>query len=129
MLHTYNPKAMSLLSINFQHDTILEILPGQKVLKVKVNTARSKVKSRSHHDAAHLQSPTNVPSTFQLLTSYGCQDIADKKYYRSRSLQQGQRSNPGHTVMMHTYNSQPCPYQVTTSYNLQFLRYSPDKIL
>ena len=27
----------------------------QQILKVKVTTKRSKVKSRSHHDAAHLQ--------------------------------------------------------------------------
>ena len=34
-----------------------------KVLKVKVITARPKVKSRSHHDVAHLHTLTNVPTT------------------------------------------------------------------
>ena len=38
-----------------------------KILQVKVNTARSKVKSRSHHYILHLQPLTNVPSKYQLL--------------------------------------------------------------
>ena len=38
------------------------------------------------------------------------------------------RSNQGHTKTLHTYTLNQCPYQVTTSYNLRFLRYSPDKI-
>ena len=37
---------------------------------------RSKVKSRSHHDAAHLQPLTNVPTQHQLPTPYGFRDIA-----------------------------------------------------
>ena len=40
------------------------------ILKVKVTTTRSKVKSRSHHDAAHLQPLTNVPTKHQLPTPY-----------------------------------------------------------
>ena len=51
----------------------------------------NKVKSRSHHDAAHLQPLTNVPTKHQLLTPYGFRDIARTRFYRSRSLQQGQR--------------------------------------
>ena len=35
-----------------------------------------KVKSRSHHDAAHLQPLTNVPTKYQLPTPYGFRDIA-----------------------------------------------------
>ena len=34
------------------------------------------------------------------------------------------RSNPGHTMTMHTYIPNQCPYNVSTSYTLQFLRYS-----
>ena len=37
----------------------------------KVNTTKSKVKSRSHHDAAHQQPLTNVPTKYQLHTPYG----------------------------------------------------------
>ena len=86
---------------------------------------RSKVKSRSHHDAAHLHPLTNVSTKYQLPTPYSFRDIARTRFYRSRSLQQGQRSN--HDVaQLHPPNQ--CPYQVSTSYTLQFPRYSPDKI-
>ena len=36
-------------------------MPDQ-ILKVKVTTARLKVKARSHHDIAHLHHLTNVPT-------------------------------------------------------------------
>ena len=48
-----------------------------------------KVKSRSHHDATHIQPLTNVPTTHQLPTPYGFRDIARTRFYRSRSLRQG----------------------------------------
>ena len=38
-----------------------------KSLKVKVTTARLQVKSRSHHDSAHLQPPTNAPNSINFL--------------------------------------------------------------
>ena len=49
-----------------------------------------KVKSRSDHDAAHLHPLTNVATTYQLPTPYSFRDIARTRFYRSRSLQQGQ---------------------------------------
>ena len=73
-----------------------------KVLKVKVITARSKVKSRSHHDVAYLHPLTNVPTKYQLPTLYGFRDIARTRFSNSRSLRQGQRSNQGHTMTLHT---------------------------
>ena len=90
---------------------------------------RSKVKSRSYHDIAHLQPPTNVPTKYQLPTPYRFRDIARTRFYRSRSLRQGQRSNQGHTVMVHTFTPNQCPYQASTSYTLWFPRYSLDNIL
>ena len=45
-----------------------------------------KVKSRSHHDVAHLHPLTNVPTKYQLLTPYGFRDIARTRFYRSKSL-------------------------------------------
>ena len=66
----------------------LRFLIPDKILKVKVTTTRSKVKSRSHYDVAQLQQLASVPA---------------KGHYRSRSLQQDQRSNQGHTMTMHTY--------------------------
>ena len=55
-----------------------------------VITVRSKVKSRSDHDVAHLHPLTNVPTTYQLLIPYSFRDIAPTKIYRSKPLQQGQ---------------------------------------
>ena len=74
----------------------------KKILKVKVTTTSSKVKSRSHHDAAHLEPLTNVPTKHQHPTPYSFRDIARTRFYRSRSLRQGQKSNQGQT-MFHTY--------------------------
>ena len=105
-LHTYIPEPMSQPNINFLHLTASEILPGQ-IFKVKVTTARSNLKSRSHHDTAHLQPPANVPTKYQLPTPYSCREIAWERFYRSRSLQQGQRSHQGHTITLHTYIPQP----------------------
>ena len=73
------------------------------ILKVKVTTARSKVKSRSDHDAAHLHPLSNIPTKYQLPTPYGFWDIAWTRFYRSRPLRQGHRSNQGHTMTLHTY--------------------------
>ena len=42
--------------------------------------ARSKVKSRSHHDVAHLQPLTNVSTKYQLTTPYGFHDIARQDF-------------------------------------------------
>ena len=63
--------------------------------------ARSKIKSRLHHDVAHLQPPTNVPIKYQLATPFGFRDIARTRF--QRSLRQSQRSNQGHTIAFHTY--------------------------
>ena len=64
---------------------------------------------RSHHDAhIHLRTPpTNVPPKCQPSTPYGIQEIAQTRFYRSRSLRQGQRSNQGHTMTLHNYNPPP----------------------
>ena len=108
---------MSLPNINFIHLTVCEIQPGQKWLKVK---------SRSHHDAAHLHALTNVPTKYQLPTPYVFRDIARTRFSNSRSLRQGQiKVRPWRCTPTHPNQ---CPYQVSTSYTLQFLRYSPDKL-
>ena len=64
---------------------------------------------------AHLQPLTNVPINYQLPTPYGFPDIARTGFYRSRSLQQGQRSNQGYT-MMQSITNVPTKYQSPTSY-------------
>ena len=67
--------------------------------------ARSKVKSRSHHDVLHLHTLANVPTKYQLPTPYSFQDIPRTTFYGPRSLQQGQRSNQGHAMMVHNYTA------------------------
>ena len=67
--------------------------------------ARSKVKSRSHHDILHLHTIANVPTKYELPTPYGFRDIAQTRFYRSRSLREGQRSNQGHPMTLHTYTA------------------------
>ena len=64
-----------------------------------------KVKSRSHHNVAHLHPLTNVPTKYQLPTPYGFRDIARTRFSNSRSLRQGQRSNQGQSMILHTYTS------------------------
>ena len=46
--------------------------------------ARSKVKSRSDHDVAHLHPLTNVPTKYELPTPYSFRDTAQTKIFPSR---------------------------------------------
>ena len=104
MLHTYNPQLqpMSLPNINLLH-LLVQRYSLDKILWVKVTTARSKVKSRPHHNIAHLQHLTNFPTKYQLPTPYGFRDIVQTRFSNSRSLLQGQISKQGHTMTLHTY--------------------------
>ena len=61
---------MSLPSVNFLHHTVSRYSPD-KMLKIKGNTARSKVTSKPHHDVTHLRPLSDVPATYQLPTQYG----------------------------------------------------------
>ena len=99
-------------------DEILSLTMGIYESKI-LNTTRSKVKSRSHHDNTHLWPLTNVPTKYQLPTPYSFRDIARTRFYRSRSLRQGQRSNQGqiHDVAhLHPLTNVPTKYQLPTPY-------------
>ena len=61
-----------------------------KILKCMVTMTRSKLKSRMQHYVLHLQPLSNVPAKHQPPTLNGFRDIAQIKFYRSRSLQKGQ---------------------------------------
>ena len=52
----------------------------------------------------------SLPS-INLPTLYGFQDVAQIRFYMSRSLRQSQRSNHGHTMTLHTYNPFPMSLQ------------------
>ena len=106
MLHTYTPN-QSHYQVSTSYSLWFPRYSLDKIFKPKVTTARSKVKSRSDHDVAHLQPLTNVPAKYQLPTPYGCRDITWTRFSNSRSLWQGQRSNQGHTMTLHTYTPQP----------------------
>ena len=121
MLHTYTPNQCP-----YQVSTsyILQFLrySPDKILKVKVITASSKVKSRSDHDVAHLQPPTNVPAKYELPTPYGCRDIAQTRFYRSRSLRQGSKvkSRSHYDVAhLHPLTNVPTKYQLPTPYGFR----------
>ena len=119
---------MSLTVLNPHQKSLRQTQRCNKILKVKGQ--RSKVKSRSHHDAAHLHPLTNVPTKYQVPTPYRFRDKARKRFYRSRSLQQGQRSNQGHTMTLHTYTPQPMSLPSINFLHLTVSEiYSPDKIL
>ena len=89
---------------------------------VKVNTARSNFKSRSHLDDAHLQPPTNVPTKYQLPTPYSFRDIACTGFYKSKLLWQGQIKSRSHHDVAHL---QPPPMSLP---NTNFLHLTVSEI-
>ena len=67
---------------------------------------RQDQRSNQGHDIAHIHRLTNAPTKYHLPTPSGCRDIAQTRFYRSRSLQQGQRSNQAHAM---TTTPNQCP--------------------
>ena len=63
---------MFLPSIKFLH-----LMPGKDFT---VQSQYSKAKSRLHHDVAHLQPLSYVPTKYQLPTPYGFRDIARTRF-------------------------------------------------
>ena len=134
---------MFLQSINFLHLTASEIQPGQDFIG-QGHYTKVKVKSRSYHDNAHLQPPNQCP--YQVSTCYNLQFLR----YRSEKLfptacppiqtpwvktildfiGQGDHSKDKSRSHHDFTNLHPnqCPYQLSTSYNLQFLRYRLEKL-
>ena len=62
----------------------------EKILKLVITITRSKVKSRSQHDVAHLQHPMYLPIKYQLPTPYRCRSIAGQDITGQGTLRQGQ---------------------------------------
>ena len=75
MLQTYTLQRISIPNISFIH---------------RITTARSKVKSRSHHDVAHLQPPTNDHNMYQLPTSFTVSEINPEQGQGHYSMVKGQ---------------------------------------
>ena len=98
---------------------VSKIYPGQDFIG-QGQYSKVKVKSRSRHDVAHPHRLTNVPTKYQLPTPYGCRDIARTIFYRSRFIQQGQRSNQGHDVAhLQSLTNVPTKYQLPTPYGFR----------
>ena len=77
--------------------------------------ARSKVKSRSHHDVLHLHTLANVPIKYQLPTPYGFRDMARTRFYRSKV-----KSSSDHDVAhLHPLTYVPTKYQLPTPYGFR----------
>ena len=101
------------------------------------------MKSRSHQ---HCTPKTPHQCPYQVLTPYTLQFLrySPNKCFRAARPPRHLPAHPdtmcenntptapkgcGVKIMMHTYNPQGCPYQLSISYNLWFQRYCPDKIL
>ena len=95
MMHTYIPY-QSPYQVSTFYTLWNPTNSPDKILQLMVTLTRSKVKSRSHHDIAHLQPLTIVPTKFQLPKPYSFRDIVQTRFYRSRSPLKSQRSNQGH---------------------------------
>ena len=100
-----------------------------KILKVKVTTARSKIKSRTHHDVAHLHPQLmSLPSiNFLHLTVSEIWPGQDFQTQGHSGEVQGQIPITPWCCTLTPPNQ--CPYQVWNSYTLRFLRYRPDKLI
>ena len=110
---------MSLPNINFPHHTVSKISHRHHF---KDQGHYGKVKSRSDNDVAHLHPLTNIPTKYQLPTPYGFRDIAWTRFYRSRSLRQGQRSNQesDHDIAhLHPLTNVSTKNQLPTPYSFQ----------
>ena len=88
-----------------------------KILKVKVTTEMSKVKSRSFHDVGYSKLPTNVPTKYQLPTPYSFNDMAWKIFYRPRSKVQSMPHHAG--PHLHLQINVPTKHQLPTAYSFQ----------
>ena len=80
-LHTYTPNQCP-HPVSTSYTLWFPWYSPDKIFKLKETTARSKVKSRSHHDVAHLHPLTNVPTKYQLPTPYGFSDTARTNFSR-----------------------------------------------
>ena len=78
----------------------------------------------------HTYTPlTNVPTNCQPSTPDGIQEIAQKILKIMVTMTRSKVESRSYHDTAHLQPPKQCPYQVSTSYTLQFPRYGPDKIL
>ena len=101
-----------------------------KTLKFKVNTARSKVKSRSHHDIAHLHLRTNIPNNYQLPIPYFPRYTPDKtlKFRVTTERLKIKSRSPHDTAHLHLPTNVLTKYHVLLPYSFQDITWTKFKI-
>ena len=110
---------MTLTVLNLHQKTDPKV---QKILKVKVTTTRSKVKSGSHHDAAHLQPLTNVPTKHQLPNTLQFQRYRPDKilWVKVTMARSKVKSRSDHDIAhLHLLINVPTKYQLPTPYSFR----------
>ena len=70
------------------------------------------------HTYIYIHFLTNAPTKCQPSAPYGIQEIAQTRFYRSRSLRQGQRSHHDN-AHLHLLTNVPTRYQLATPYCFQ----------
>ena len=108
---------------------ILRNLRNSRILKLMVTMTRSKLKSKLQFDLSHLQPLRNVPTKHQPPNFFQryCPDKLLK--VKITTVKSKVKSRSHHDIICTPTTPTQFPYQVLTSYSLQFPRYSPDKIL
>ena len=129
---------MPLPTINFLHFTVSEILSGQNFKgqghyskvkgQIKVTPWRSTLTTPNQYPYKYqlhtpyafltLTTPNQYPYKYQLHTPYAF--LTPKQDFVGQG-QQGQRSNQGHTMTVHTYTltNVPTKYQLPTPYSFR----------
>ena len=119
MLYTYTPNQCPYQVSTFCTLQFLTYSPN-KILKIKVTTPRSKVKSRSHHDVVHLQPLANVQTKYQHPTPYGFQEVAQKQIFKVKvtMARSNIKSRSHHDIPhLHRLTSVRTKYQLPTPYS------------
>ena len=82
--------------------------------------ARSKVKSMSHSDVAHLQPSTNVPIKYQFPKPYDFRDIPGQDFIGQGYYHDKVKSRSHHDIAhLQTLTNVPTKYQLLTPYGTQ----------
>ena len=75
--------------------------------------------NQGHTMTLHTYNLLTVPTKYQLPATYSFQDIAQTRFYRSRSVQKGQIKSHHHIAHLHPLTNVPTKYQLPTLYGFQ----------
>ena len=129
------PLPISLPNIHCLNLTTSEIWSGQDFFKIKVITARSKVKSRSNYDEAQLHFLTNVPTKYELSTPYGFRNMARRRFFKVKVIMARSKVKSRSiydVAQLYTLTNVPTKYQLPTPYGFRDMaqtRFSKVKVI